>query len=243
MNTTPAPAPIPALPSVEADADRSVVRRLWDVFRREPMLLVTCSYLFVSIVGLWDLYWFYRRFDIPILEFLQSSDYFVSGLRRPVYLALLGWTLLASLLVLLPERWRRRNPERAAQLDRRWWFRLFFPRRSDWWAYLWLHPETMATVSALFAMGIVLFSTSTTRAERIQAGGGAAVQVHLADAPLAGDWRMLGTSSAYVFLWDPGRGLAEVVPIESIARMRPLPPPVPAERTPDPTPAADVPAR
>ena len=40
--------------------------------------------------------------------------------------------------------------------------------------------------------------------------------------PLAGDWRMLGTSSAFVFLWDPRAGRAEVVPIETVGSIRPM---------------------
>lgn len=225
----------PVRPEPGAGGDRSVVSRLWDVFRREPMLLVTCSYLFVSIVGLWDLYWFYRRFDIPILEFLQSSDYFVAGLRRPTYLLLLGGTLLASMVALWPERWRRRHPERVAVLDRRWWFRALFPRRDDWWAYFGLHPETMATLTALFTMGLVLFFHSTARAERIHAGSGGAVEVRTVGGALDGDWRMLGTSSAYVFLWDPRRRQAEVVPIEALTGIRPLP--QASARRPGPPPA------
>lgn len=211
-------------PAVPAAQERSVVRRLWDVFRREPMLLVTCSYLFVSIVGLWDSYWFYRRFDIPILEYMQSSDYFVSGLRRPVYVVLLGWTLLASAVALWPERWRQRNPHRVADMERRWWGRLVFPRRSDWWAYFGLHPETMATLSALMAMAVVLFSYGTARGEAIHAGSGNVVSVQgtTESGELAGEWRMLGTSSAYVFLWNPGERRSVVVPIESVARITPL---------------------
>ena len=230
MKPEPAPAAIPVPPlsgpvpgaAADPDADRSIVRRLWDVFRREPMLLVTCSYLFVSIVGLWDLYWFYRRFDIPILEFLQSSDYFVAGLRRPAYAGLLAWTLLVAALSIWPQRWRMRHPERAARLDRRWWFRAFFPRRGDWWAYFGLHPETTATLTALVVMAMMLFHQSDSRADAIRAGGGNAVQVEDGQGRIAGDWRMLGTSSAYVFLWDPAEQRALVLPIESIAGIRPL---------------------
>ena len=230
MNPDPATIPVQPLAGAVAgadagtDADRSIVRRLWDVFRREPMLLVTCSYLFVSIVGLWDLYWFYRGFDIPILEFLQSSDYFVAGLRRPAYAGLLALTLLAAAVSIWPQRWRMRHPERAARLDGRWWFRLLFPRRADWWAYFGLHPETTATLTAVAVMATMLFMQSEARADAIRAGGGNAVEVQAGGQPVAGDWRMLGTSSAYVFLWEPRAQRALVLPVESIAAIQPVPP-------------------
>ena len=215
--------PDPVVPAAVASAsdDVSVVSRLRDVFRREPMLLVTCSYLFVSVVGLWDLYWFYRGFDIPILEFLQSSDYFVAGLRRPAYAGLLAWTLLVAALSIWPQRWRMRHPERAARLDGRWWFRVAFPRRGDWWAYFGLHPETMATLTALAVMAMLLFHHGGSRALSIRAGGGNPVQVEGSRGSIDGDWRMLGTSSAYVFLWEPAQQRALVLPVESIAGIQP----------------------
>ncbi len=197
----------------------SVVRRLGDVFRREPVLLITCSYLFISIYGIWDSYWFYRRFDIPILEFMQSSDYFVAGLRRPEYLWLLAWTLVTAWLVLLPERWRQRYPERAARIERRWWGRALLPRRGDWWMYMGLHPETMAALTALVTMSLCLYILGDARGERMHQGGGHAVAVRVAGQaqPLPGDWRMLGTSAAFVFVWDPAARRAEVLPIDSMA--------------------------
>ena len=215
----PAIAPVPPSPAVP----RSAIRRLWDVCRREPMLLVTLSYLFVSVIGLWDSYWFYRRFDIPILEYMASSDYFIAGLRRPTYAFLLGWVLLAAAAALWPMRWRDRNPERAARIERHWWGRFLFPRRTDWWIYFGLHPETMTTLSALLVMGIVLFSHSVHNAEVVRAGGGNAVEVRVGAerTPLAGDWRMLGTGNAFVFLWDAAAQRAEVVPIEALGGIRP----------------------
>ena len=216
----PAIAPVPPSPAVP----RSAIRRLWDVCRREPMLLVTLSYLFVSVIGLWDSYWFYRRFDIPVLEYMQSSDYFVSGLRRPVYLLLLSWVLLAAAAALWPMRWRERNPERAARIERRWWGRFLFPRRTDWWVYFGLQPETATVLTSLLVMGFVFSAYSGAQAEVIRAGGGNLVEVGIGSdrQPLAGDWRMLGTSSAFVFLWDPAAGRTEVVPIEAIGGIRPM---------------------
>ena len=40
-----------APPSTQSDADRSAVDRPWQVVQCAPMLLATCSALFVSIAG------------------------------------------------------------------------------------------------------------------------------------------------------------------------------------------------
>lgn len=230
-----------AVVTLEPELGESVVARLWRVFCGEPMLLVTFGYLFVSVVGLWDSYWFYRRFDLPIMEFMQSSDYFVAGLRRPAYALLLVFVIVMSALALWPERWRKRYPERAMRVQAHWWGRLVIPKRSDWWAYLWLHPETMATLVAVFVVGVLLVGDSTKRAERIHRGGGTKVGVQLADAPtlLPGDWRLLGTSSAFVYVWNPAQRRAEALPLEAITRIVPMGTmPVPA-RKPDAAPRID----
>ena len=216
----------PTSPTAARSRDDSAIARLWRLFHHEPMLLVTCSYLFVSIVGLWDSYWFYRRFDLPILEYMQASDYFVTGLRRPTYLLLLVLTLGYSMLALLPERWRQRNPERAQRLQARWWGRVLVPRRKDWWAYFGLHPETAVTLMAVLVMGAVLFVHSNHRATDIQRGDINRVDVVLArdGGALPGAWSTLGTSSAFVFLWNRAEGRALVVPIEGIGSLLPAAP-------------------
>lgn len=216
---TPAP---PDVPGPATGPDESVVRRLWNVFDREPMLLVTASYLFISLVGILDSYRFYGLFDLSILEYMQGGDYFVAGLRRPFYLTLLAWTLLSSVLALWPERWRRRNPGRIASIERHWWGRILLPRRSDWWAYFGLHPETMATLSALLVMAVALWAHGGSRAEAILAGAGEVVEVRVNDGgTLPGDWRLMGTSTAFVFLWNVADARAEVLPLESVASIRP----------------------
>ena len=73
--------------------------RLWAVMRSEPALMVTTAYLVGSFIGLWANYWFFRRFDLPILEYMQGGDYLVAGLRDPIYAyAVIGIALVLSLI-------------------------------------------------------------------------------------------------------------------------------------------------
>ena len=217
-----AAAPIATTPSAESE---SAVRGIWRVFRREPMLLITASYIFISLVGLWDSYLYYQRFGLPILQFLQSSDYFVAGLRQPFYFGVLLTVLATSMLALLPDWWSRRHPERAQRLQRRWWGRFLVPKRSDWWMYFGMHPETAAMLVLMIVLAVLLTSFGLDRADDVYRDGGDAARVEVqllrATDPMPGDWRILGPSSAFVFLWEPGTKQAQVVPIETMARISP----------------------
>jgi hypothetical protein len=205
-------------------SDISWVVAVWRRLRREPSLMVTVAYLFVSFIGLWSNYWFYRRFDLPILEYMQASDYLVAGLRDPVYAFLLLSSLLLVLLVSWPDSFRRRHPERVDAHRRTWWGRLVFSNfRGMGWKGIGLAHET-GIVFAVF-WGVVWASATYVagKAQDIHEGRtGHAVRVTLAgeSAPLPQTARLLGSSSAFVFLWWPQQRVAEAVPIESIGRLQ-----------------------
>ena len=192
------------------------------MFAREPMLAITSAYVFVSIIGLWDSYWFYRRFDVPILEYMHTSDYFVAGLKRPIFAVALAAVLAMAALSLWPDRWIMRNQERAAHLrETTWWGRMLLPRRFDRFGYGGMHPETATALTAVVSIVLLLFLATNTRANRVERGGGHVVSVILAgeSSPVAGSFRLLGTSSAFVFLWNVDQAEPEVLPIQSIQRI------------------------
>lgn len=203
----------------------SLVGRALRVLKREPILFVTLGYLFVAFIGLWANYWFYSRFGLPVLEYMQGADFLVAGLREPAYALALGAAVVFTFVVTWPERWRRRNPERALQLRAHWWGRLLFrsgePRR---FAGLGMAPESALVFGVLWATIWLLFGYVISKAQDIQAGGGHVVRVTLSGQPAAmpGTPRLLGTSSAFVFLyWIDGKR-AEAMPIEAIARIESL---------------------
>ena len=198
--------------------------RVWRRLRREPSLMVTVAYLFVSFIGLWSSYWFYRGFGLPILEYMQARTYWVAGLRDPVYVFLLLSSLLLVLLVSWPDSFRRRHPERVEAYRRKWWGRMVFSNfRGMGWKGIGLAHET-GIVFAVF-WGVVWASAAyvASKAQDIHEGrAGHAVRVTLAgeSAPLPQTARLLGSSSAFVFLWWPQQRMAEAVPIESIGRLQ-----------------------
>ena len=253
----PATAPVVVPVAIPITAtDPSLVIRALGVLKREPILFVTLAYVLISFIGIWANYWFYHRFDVPILEYMQGSDYLVAGLREPAYLWVFFAALVIAWLVTWPERWRRLHPERAEILARRWWGRIVLPGKSAWWGWWGMAPETGLVFGTFWGMIWLLYALVLGKANAIQAGEGQPLRVTLAGATqaLAGEARLLGTSSAFVFLYWPEGKRAEALPIESIARIesvraaaRPVvPKPGRAPTTPAPTtpsPAAPAPAR
>ncbi|WP_460708958.1 hypothetical protein [Lysobacter terrae] len=197
--------------------------RAWRRLCREPTLLFTLAYLFVSFIGLWANFWFYRGFGLPILEYMQASDYLVAGLRDPTYALILLVSVALTLAVSGADLYRRTYPQRAAALRERWWGRWVFPE-SRWlrWKGVGLTPETGVSVAMCCAMLWATLNYVQQKGKYIRAGAGHRVQVTMAgdSAPRAGTARLLGSSGAFVFLWWPQSQTAEAVPIESVAKLQ-----------------------
>ncbi len=197
---------------------------VWRRLLREPSLLVTLAYLFVSFIGLWSNYFFYRGFDLPILEYMQASDYLVAGLRDPAYALLLVSSLALVLVITWPETYRRRYPERAEAYRRRWWGRVVFANLRGWsWKGVGLAPETGVVLAVFWGMVWASAAYVANKAQTIREGeAGNIVRVTLAGdvSPQPRAARLLGSTSAFVMLWWPEERVAEAIPIESIARLQ-----------------------
>lgn len=251
MHASTQPPPRPALPdtasvgttTVGRPADASLVLRLLGTLQREPVLFLSLGYALVSFLGLWSSYWFYRRFGIPILEYLQTSDVFFAALRRPAYLLLLLLSVAGMWLSTWPQRINERDPERAARIRARWWGGWMFPASNSWMNFWGARSESMMVLGTAVLAVYMLFVINRNDAQAIHAGrGGDRVEVRLmGQATPLPEARLLGTSSAYVYLWWPGTQRAEVIPVSSIARIAMRPEPVVPPRT-GPSPARVPPA-
>ena len=169
--------------------------------------MFTGAYVFVSFIGLWANYWFYRGFQLPILEYMQATDYLVAGLRDPMYGLILVVTVLLVSLISWPDAWRRNHPERVLALRRRWWGRALFPsNRMMRWTGVGMSPETGITLMAFaFTVWGASIYVQNKAADIRDHDGGQPVQVTLAGKATAqpGHARLLGTSSGFVFLGGP----------------------------------------
>lgn len=216
-------APAPVRPETPERVGTPVVIRIWRRLLRDPSLAVTLGYVFVSFIGLWSSYWFYRGFRLPILEYMQASDFLVAGLRDPAYAILLFASIGIAAAVSWPETYRREQPERVEAMRQRWWGRYVF---SNWkwgrWSSIGMAHETGIVFGVMWGLIAASAAYVSTKGERIRdVGSGHRVEVTLAGDAAAQPQsaRLLGTSSAFVFLWWPDRKVAEAVPIESIGRL------------------------
>lgn len=203
-----------------------VVIRAWRRMRHEPSLLFTVAYLFVSCIGLWANYWFYDGFGLPILEYMQASDYLVAGLRDPAYALVLLITFVLIALVSAPDLYRRHHPARVEVWRGKWWGRVLFPT-SNWlrWKGFGMTPETGVALAVGWGMLWATLAYVQEKGEYIRDGrSGNPVRVTMAgdSVPLPHTARLLGSSGTFVFLWWPHTRMAEAVPIESIATLQSL---------------------
>ena len=226
-----APAPIPPRPSL--------VGRLLGLLTREPVLFVSLAYILVSFMGIWSSYWFYRTLGLPILDYLQGSDLFIAGLRRPDYMLLVALSLAVPWVSAAPMRLAERDPARVERLRRsRWWGPLVFPRQGGWMSLWGMRSETMLVSGALILLLCYLYLWNMKMAERVVSGAPSGQQVRLtlagSDAPLPGQAGLLGTTSMFVLVWWPDTSRVEALPtaniarIESVSSPRAVPPPAPA---------------
>lgn len=229
--STPEQSPPPSaeelLRAEHAEVDReeqefmrlSLVLPAW--LKDNPGLCLTALYLFASVVGIVFHYLFLRRFGFNVLEFSEGSDFLMVVVREPLTVALAmmgvvfylayGWCLMkvAPWARRTFARWRSTPEKRRANMVR-------FRR--------WQSLIQAAFIGIYAILFVMLFSQ--WRAARIRAGDFRKVTVHYktdsprADGTLSADGlALLGTTSRYVFFYDPVAKRAEVVPLDAIARL------------------------
>ncbi|MDO5610267.1 MAG: hypothetical protein Q4G62_05755 [Pseudomonadota bacterium] len=210
--------------------------RMVRLFKQEPALAITLSYLLVGLVGVWSSYWYYRQFGIPILQYYQVSDFLISGLREPLnFLALLLIFGFSALVHIGTVNYEIRNPVRVARMRKTRWGRLWFPeaasafRRRRWYD---IPPELIIFLACAIGGGSVMMSKAEQRADQLRAGLGAPLAITLQGSPLPlqGDARLIGTSSSHIFLYWPANGRTEAVASSSLARIERLPRQLPASK-------------
>jgi hypothetical protein len=219
------PTADPAAELAALDREEQELMRLqlaWPAWLRDnPGLSLTMLYLFASVVGMVFHYLLLKRFGFNVLDFSETSDFLMVVAREPltVALALLGVpfyvfymkaTTGVSRWAKKKAAWLHSTPEkRRKTLEgvRRW--------------------RTLIQVLFIGVWAFVFVQYySLWRSRQIRAGEFRAVAVHFktdsprADGKLTAEGlALLGTTSRYVFLYDPATKQAEVAPLDSIARL------------------------
>jgi len=208
------------------------------LLQREPALVVTLGYLLLAVAGLAYSHGFYQRFDIPILSLLQLGDFLVAGVVQPAAILLMLSTLP---LCWLMDRWNMRvfHKQVAVIRDLRARGQLSWFQRKRL-AYLESHVAQVRHGGQLrfaYLLVVVLYGWLFVsiyggyRAAAIKGGGAQEVVVWLngesarLDPPKAANWSYLGATGSYLFIYDRQAQQAEVLPVNAVARVEPLPAP------------------
>lgn len=196
-----------------------LIAPLW--LRENPGLALSAIYVAASIIGVLYHFLFFRRFGVNVLEFSEASDFLMVVVREPltVALALLGvpFYILYGVLTTPLSRWSRRHfavlrntPEKRRKM---------LERMRPWW------PLMQGSFIGIYAILFVMVY-STWRAKEIRAGEFRKVSVeYKTDSPRPDGFLrieglgLLGTTSRFVFLYDPANRRTEVVPLDAIARL------------------------
>jgi hypothetical protein len=223
-----------------ADAIEEPVSALFEVLphvlrtlRREPALVITLTYLLVAMAGIFYDYAFYRQFAIPALSLSQISDFLAAGIQEPIAIVLVLSTFPLCWVFDRINLWgRRRRAAEGARLKAvpalTWWQR----RRL---AFIVAMNERRGYMRLVYALVVVTYAWSFVsiyagqRAQAVKRGEALEVRVQLTDgSPLLTrsvqkPWLYLGAISQYVFVYDRDAARAEIVPVNAISRIEPVP--------------------
>ncbi|MBW8824165.1 MAG: hypothetical protein JF567_08060 [Xanthomonadales bacterium] len=207
---------------------------LLGALRHEPTHALTLFYIGTSALGLWASYWFFRSFGIPVMDYMDPSDYITAGLRDPMYFLMIIAALALTFLLNFKEYARRKGPVYYQQVrNTHWWGRVLMPfpyrpARGNWVSRLlgWggFSMPTAITFGVVWATMWMTFGYVQNKAEGIRAGGGHVVRITLAHThdPQPGTARLLGTIGDFVFLYWPEQKRAEAIAVEEVGRIESL---------------------
>ncbi len=190
------------------------------MLRQHPGLVISLTYLVVSLIGLLFSYSLFSEFGINIFLYAEISDFLLGALREPMTFLAAGAAVLTVLLLhglaRLELRFFRRHPP-TARVGKAY-LRLSQAAYSSQWTWL-----------LVFILYSYLFLSlyGNYRSEQIKAGHGEVVQIYIAEGtdsdgsvkPGGRTGLLLGTTNKFIFVYDPETGSTDVIPNESIIRI------------------------
>jgi len=192
---------------------RSIAVGFSRLTREHPALVLSAAYLSATGLGMLSSWTFYDRFGLNVFHYAQLSDFILSAVRNP----------LAALAILLavPAVWTIMRTDQ--------WMTRF-----RWYNYL-LGPAPLRRLSRTRGALLIYLSLygyvfslvySAWMETRVRAGEVTSVEAQLQqgtyrgrDATVPFRTGLLGTTTAYVFLYDNDSGTVTVVPVENLALM------------------------
>ncbi len=167
--------------------------------REQPALLVSLLYLFASGIGMYFSWRYLRHFGIDFFDYAQVGDFLLASLREPI-----TWMLvLVLVLVMAFDNWSSRA-----------WGQKPRGRLTAWYG----SPRYRRLNYLLFLGLVVLYMTifADLKARDVLRGDYLTVTLRFAESGTVVRRALLGTTTGYVFTFDPDASAASVYPVEAI---------------------------
>jgi hypothetical protein len=205
-------------PTLAAVAPGADPYRPWIVrlLARHPGGLVTGVYLALTAVGVMYDVFYYARFRVDILDYAQTGDFLVAALREPLAIIYCVLPVLLVWLVARVRRWARRKSA---------WYDAYAARYEKKWRVGPRWFDVMNTTFVLVYALLFVIEYATFDARRTRRADARQVRVRLlsdAGTPLQANGRtatLIGSTSAYLFLYDRAADSTYVVPASNVAQV------------------------
>jgi len=189
---------------------------------REPTMLLTATYIATSAIGLWASYCFYKPFGIAVLDYMQPADFLVAALHDPMYFLVVLAGAFLSWLGSRIDAFRERKPHRVEAIRAKtWWGLIVFPRWRDKLSDRGFTAEYVFAAMLLGIAALLIQRYTSVQSQRALAGQGTRVVLtyNNHDKPEAKQPILLGTTTAWIFVYWPDERVAEALPQSGIARI------------------------
>ncbi|MES1240602.1 MAG: hypothetical protein ABUT39_03190 [Acidobacteriota bacterium] len=186
---------------------------LWRTLLAEEHLglMLTLSYLLLTLIGLSYEFWFFRYFRITIVEYVETSDFLLAAVREPLVIVLAVLPLFLIRLYLRLERWLGQRIPAFGRWSNRW---------NSGPSYTPAVRQALWTLCALIYAFVFIQLYAERVTDRIKAGQGREVRIELASgAPPASRALLLGTTAKFVFLYVPAEKQTQIIPIDNVSRL------------------------
>lgn len=188
-------------------------RSIWSVIGEQPGLLISLSYLLISLLGVFFTWSMYHRLGVDYLEFAEVTDFLMAVLREPITLLLAGTAVLVTVLlrgmITMEQRYFARNPPKNVLLRA-------YKRTSDW---SYRNIPLLEIIAFLLYSFLFVSLYGEWKSNGLRAGEGRQVSVQLVDESGELQRTLLGDSSRYLFLFDTGSNQVEAIPHENIMKL------------------------
>lgn len=193
---------------------------LLEYFRRNPALMLSVSYISLTLCGIFYSKAFYKEFDIDILQFAEISDLLIIGISEPRALLMFAGGLLMAYGT-------DRLYQFSYDIKMKWHPKpKSFKRTLILYAnYIPKHELTLLSgLVALFVVyGWIFVSLfAQWRADDIRQGNGEYYQIfgelHKTEQTMV----FLGTTTNYILLFDDKIKKTVITPVENVTKLMPI---------------------